>query len=188
MRIGRTVRGALASLAPLIVVGALALGAVPSGHDGPREIRDWSQDQIAFVGHGPRALSSGDAPQPPSSFELIETSPDGSILGHEISSLVDHLSRTIDEESASGGSETAETIHEVICFAISSLLEHGIEPDDPLEMTRTINAYLLGSELPPIEYFRARGELEKIYVVLKRASSSDKLAREVADALCDQAV
>lgn len=176
-------RGASGRAAALLVAGALAFGVAQGTHDGPQEVHNWSQAQATYVDQGPRGLSMGDAPHPPSTIVLVKTSGEGSALGLEMSALAQHLGRTLVEGSAPNGEETLETFHETICFAISWLLENRTDPGDPREMARTIDVYLVASGLPRLDYPRARNDLEKIYVTFKRALSTDELAREVAEAL-----
>jgi hypothetical protein len=183
MRLRKMMRGASARLAPLLVAGALVLGVAQGTNDGPQEVHNWSQAQATYVAQGPRGLSMRDAPDPPSTVVLVEASSEGSALGLEISALAQHLGGTIVEGSAPNGEETLETFHEVICFAISWLRENRVDPGDPREMARTIDVYLVASDLPRLDYPRARKDLEKLYVTFKRASSTDELAREVAEAI-----
>lgn len=183
MRFSKMARGMSARFAALLVGGALVFGVAHGTHDGAREIHNWSKAQAAYVNQGPRGISMSDAPQPPSIAVLVEASGDGSALGLEIDALAQHLGRTLVESSASGSEETLKAFHEVICFAISRLLENRIDPGGPREMTATINVYLLASNLPRLEYPRARKDLERIYQALKSALSTDELSRDVAEAI-----
>ena len=185
MRFSKMVRGASTRLTLLFVAGALVVGAAHSAPTGQQEFQNWSKDQAAYVARGPQGLSTGDAPDPPAMSVLVETSEDGSALGLEISALVlaRHLGRNFVEGSDTSSEETLMTFHEVICLAISWLLDEQSDPGGPRELATTIDLYLVSSGLPRIDYPRARKDLEKIYVNVKRALSSDEVAREVAEAV-----
>lgn len=176
-------RRAGAALATLLVGGALAASASPRTHDGVREIHSWSKAQAAYVDPGPRGLTMSRAPDPPSRVVLIEASGRGALLGSEISALAQHLGRALVEGSSHGNEETLDAFHEVICFAISWLLENRVDPGDPEAMAERINAYLSVRNLPGLDYPRMSEELERLYVSYKRALSTDELAREVAEAI-----
>ncbi|MDX6635402.1 MAG: hypothetical protein QOF06_1605 [Solirubrobacterales bacterium] len=114
---------------------------------------------------------------------LVKASGDGTALGLEIGALAQRLGRTIVEGSAAQSEQVLETFNEVICFAISQLLETRIDPGDPLEMARAIDNHLVASGLPRLDYPQARKDLEKLYPTFKRALSADELARDVAEAI-----
>ena len=170
-------------LAAALAASALVFGVAQGTHDGPQEVRNWSQAQASYLEQGPRGLSISDAPQPPSRIMLVRASGDGFILGLQISALAQQLSRTIVESTAPNSGEAHQGFHEAICFAVSWLLENRTDPGDPREMAKTIDVYLVASGLPPLEYPKARKDLEKIYAIFKRALLTDELSREVAEAI-----
>lgn len=182
MRLRKMKRWASAGLATLLAGGALASG-IAHKHSGVHEINNWQKAEAAYVNQGPRNLATSDAPRPPSLVVLVEASGDGTALGLEIEAVAQHLGQTLFEGSTSASEETLETFNEVICLAIFRLLENRIDSGDPREVARKIDAYLAASDLPRLDYPKAKEDLEKISVALKRASSTDELAREVAEAI-----
>jgi hypothetical protein len=183
MRFGRMMRGTSARLATLLVSGTLFLGIVQGTNDGPQETQNWSRAQAAYVDQSPRKLSISEMPPPPSPFVLVETSSKGTALALEIASRAQDLGQILLEGSTSDGEATLETLHEVICFAISGLLEKRIDPGDPRGMATTINVYLAADDLPRLDYAQARKPLEKIYKTFEEALSTDELSRDVAEAI-----
>jgi hypothetical protein len=177
MRFGKIRPGALAGLFILLTV--VGIGGATTMHDGSQEVQHWYQQQSAALQQGPWKLSPNDVPQPPSPLTLVETSGDGSAMGYRIAALTQHLGKgTIHNDKG-----TLEGFHNAICFAVFSMLESGTELGDPLAMARTIDAYLVRFNYPRIRYAEVRRDLEKIYVVLKRASSTDEISRDVTEAI-----
>ncbi len=185
MGVGKRMR---ARFAMAVAVGALALGTAHGVvQDGAQKANDWSQAQAAHYMEAPPGSSTARAPDPPSKFVLIETSASGSALGFEIGALAKRLGGAIDEGSAPSGEESLEILHETVCFVVFWLLKKQIDPGGPRELARTINAYLAIRGMPRLNYPRARRELAQISLAITQVRDSGQVARDVAEAACEQA-
>jgi hypothetical protein len=183
MRLRGAMRGASVPFATLLVAGALVFGVPLDTHDGRQEVDNWHQAQAAWVAQGPQGSAASNAPRPPATFVLVEESGVGSALGAEIAALAQHLGRASVDTLGSQGEEALETFHEVICLAISWLLENRVDPGGPWDLARIIDADLAARELPHLDYSKVRRDLERLYLITKEAQTTDEIVREVAEAI-----
>jgi len=184
MRPGKRMRAVAAAA---LAAGALAVGGAHGAHGDAQGARNWSQEQATAYKKAPLGHPTVRAPEPPSKIVLIDTSARGAALGFEIGVAAKHLGGAVDEGSAQHKGKILELVHKTVCFVVFWLLRKGIDPGGPRELALTIDPYLAVGGIPRLAYRRAKGDLVKISLAITEAQDSGRIARDVAEAACEEA-